>query len=164
MHPSMQDRKCLGHGQNVPINQSINRSINQSPRPGPSIYIAFPRPCSAMLQERCHGCCCHAGPRLSHAVQHMETRRRPAYYPAYCNRDSCIAGIQGLCAPLISIGCVTDLRKRKSSRFQATHLHSRKTVYLYRCTLAGELGELGHLHDACRRRRNAMMARSSWIV
>jgi hypothetical protein len=99
MHPSMQDRKCLGHGQNVPINQSINRSINQSPRPGPSIYIAFPRPCSAMLQERCHGCCCHASPCLSHAVQHMETRRRPAYYPAYCNRDSCIAGIQGLLRP-----------------------------------------------------------------
>jgi len=65
-----------------------------------------------------------------------------------------------LSTPLVSIGCVTDLQKRKSVRFQTLYLHSRRTVYGHSCILAGLLG---HLHDACRRRQ-AMMPRSSWTV
>ena len=105
----MQDRnsvpKRLGPGQNVlcpAINRSINQSImrqsiNQSPRPGPSIYLAFPRPCSAILQERCHGCClsAHVSPTLHKHMENMGGGGPHTRCPASCSRDSCIDGIPG---------------------------------------------------------------------
>ena len=143
--------------------QSIDQSINH-PDPAHQSISRFRAPAARYCKSDVMGAVAmlaHVSPTLyntwrrgggPHTILHM-----------YCNRDSCIAGIQGLCAPLISIGCVTDLRKRKSfgRRFQTRHLHlhSRRTVHFSRvvCTV------LGHLHDPCRR-RDTMMARSSWIV
>jgi hypothetical protein len=118
------------------INQSIDQSINH-PDPAHQSTSRFRAPAARCCKSDVMGAVAmlaHVSPTLyntwrrgggPHTILHTATG-----IPASLE-------FRDFCAPLISIGCVTDLRKRKSSRFQATHLHSRKTVYVYRCTLAG---------------------------
>jgi len=121
-----------------PIDQSINQpdAIN--------LDRGSARPCSAILQERCHGYVhivlshampypTHTRPRLSHAAQqitHMETRGAAARILLYREQGFLHRRNQGTLAPQISIGYVTDLQK-EAFCFQPFIISTAAGQYIY---------------------------------
>jgi hypothetical protein len=132
---------------NQSINQSIMRqSINQSPRPGPSIYLAFPRPCSAILQERCHGCClsAHVSPTLHKHMENMGGGGPHTRCPASCSMDSCIDGIPGTPAARQSRSDASQIyEKRKVNVLLVSNPPSPRPQVSIRIQMLP-----GHLHNA----------------